>query len=148
MLVYLWGCFDRKHPRVSPDGDPRPWRERVMLAFEGQPSIRFLDPELKSFPGDELPSRYVSWDLQAIKLADVCFGAIQREAPHAHGFACELGFATALGKPSIVAADPQCISRHEYQFMWGMPGLALFGDLRHAIEYLEELVRPVVMRTH
>jgi len=75
------------------------WQDRVMSSC---PTMAFLDPRTHNLAHS---SEYATWDLEAIRQADLIFAYLEASNPGGYDLALEIGFAKALGKTVILVDE-------------------------------------------
>ena len=103
------------------------WQDRVR---ETSPGNTYLDPRSHGLTDEKM---YTTWDLAAIREADIIFGYLEADNPAGHNLAFELGFAHALGKPIIFVNENKRFGR--YVGMLRAVSHNYFSSFNDALEY-------------
>ncbi|HMN10707.1 MAG TPA: nucleoside 2-deoxyribosyltransferase domain-containing protein [Bellilinea sp.] len=100
----------------------------------GRDLVVLLNPQDHDSPEEDA---YTTWDLEAIRQADIVFAYIERDNPSGVGTSLEIGYARALGKIIILVDEKQ--DSH-----FGMARVAadvVFNDFQSGMLYLYKLLR-------
>ena len=75
------------------------WQEKVISQI---PNLTFFNPKDHQLQSSD---KYVAWDLNYIKKADIVFAYMEKDNPSGYGLATEIGYAKGLGKTIILVDE-------------------------------------------
>lgn len=71
------------------------WQDTLAALLPGH---EFIDPRTHGLTN---PSEYTAWDLEGIRRSDIVIAFMSSENPSGYGLNLEVGYAYALGRPTI-----------------------------------------------